>query len=176
MKSNYFYLVIISALAIVSSFIIVNTGENPKPSVFSQEIKSVNEQQSVEEIIVNKDIEGYEDKFEIYKEKVLQDIIINYSQINLDDYTKVEATAVLPSLLQEGKTNFEVESLIDLCWEKDNTVLGAKWLFVNGDKGYFLYKTPDGLDVAREIKRTDGIWELEKEQIKKGNIANWNEK
>lgn len=176
MKSNYFYLIIISALAIVSSFIIVNIGENPKPSVFEQDIKSVNEKQSVDEIIVNEDNEDYEDKFITYKEKVLHDILNNYSQINLEGFTKIEATDVLPSLLQEGKTNFEVESLIDICWEKDNTVLGAKWLFVNGDKGYFLYKTPDGLDVSREIKRTDGIWELEKEQIKKGSILNWNEK
>ena len=141
MKKVYFYLAITSALAMVSSFIIVNLNENPKSFVFAQEIESVNEQQNVAEMIVKKDDEDYEDKFIIYKEKVLHDILNNYSQINLDGFTKIEATDVLPSLLQEGKINLEVESLIDICWEKDNTVLGAKWLFVNGNKGYFLYKT-----------------------------------
>ncbi|WP_053362475.1 hypothetical protein [Bacillus sp. FJAT-27251] len=172
-KSNLFYLVITSV--IVLSFIIINFGGNPKSSVFAEETKAVNEQ-SIDEIIVNKDDEGYEDKFRLYKEEVLQDILTNYSQINLDGYTKVEATTVLPNLLQEGSMNFEVESLIDICWEKDNTVLGAKWLFVNGNEGYFFYKTPDGSNVVRTIKRTDGIWKLEKEQIKKGNIINWKEK
>ena len=176
MKKVYFYLAITSALAMVSSFIIVNLNENPKSFVFAQEIESVNEQQNVAEIIVKKDDEDYEDKFITYKEKVLHDILNNYSQINLDGFTKIEATDVLPSLLQEGKTNFEVESLIDICWEKDNTVLGAKWLFVNGDEGYFLYKTPDGSDVVRSIKRKDEVWRIEKEQIKKGKIINWNTK
>ena len=99
------------------------------------------------EIVAKKDDGDYEDKFKIYKEEVLHDILTNYSQINLDGFTKIEATSShegLPSLLQIGKMNTEVESLIDICWEKDDVVLGAKWLFVNGNKGYFLYKTPDG--------------------------------
>ena len=48
MKKNYFYLAITSVLAIVSSFIIINLNDNPKPFVSAQEIESMNEQQKVD--------------------------------------------------------------------------------------------------------------------------------
>ena len=71
------------------------------------------------------------------------DVLTNYSEIDLKDYIRIEATSShqgLPSLLQIGKTNTEVRILIDICWEKDNVVLGEKWLFVKGDKGYSCIK------------------------------------
>jgi len=124
----------------------------------------------------SEEVKIYKEKFEAYKEDLLRDVLTNYSELDLKDYIRIEATSShegLPSLLQIGNMNTEVESLIDICWEKDDVVLGEKWLFVKGDKGYFLYKTPDGSDVMRQIKRNGELWEVEKESVREGQKINW---
>lgn len=171
MKPTLSNLALMSFLA-GSSFLIPNVLDNQDSTALAQKTEPT----IIEE---NSDkAQDFKEKFEVYKEEILKDILTSYPELNLKDYTKIEATSShdgLPSLLQVGKKNTEVESLINICWEKDDLVLGEKWLFVKENKGYFLYKTPDGSNVIRQIERDNETWKVKKETIKEGRKINWTE-
>ena len=175
MKPVFLNLALTSVL-VGTSLLIFNLSDTENSIALEQKEEPIVKPAIEENSSKSEGVKIYKEKFEAYKEDILGDVLTNYSELDLRDYIRIEATSShegLPSLLQIGKTNTEVESLIDICWEKDDVVLGEKWLFVKGDKGYFLYKTPDGSDVMRQIKRNGELWEVEKESVREGQKINW---
>ena len=120
----------------------------------------------------------FEQDSETFNDKVFNDILKSYPELNTEGYKKIEATSSdkgLPSMLKVGANNEEIQNLIDIGWEKDNDTFGEKWLFLKDREGLFMYKKTDGSNVIRTIKKEGNIWILENEQTRKGSKPIWKE-
>jgi hypothetical protein len=112
-------------------------------------------------------IEKFEKRMKKFNDKVFNDII---SSFNLDlqgheGYTFEE----LDGLKKRGERDQAIISLQGLF---SRNSIGEPKVFINGNKGYFLYKETDGSNVKMELSKHFDVWLVTYEEEKKARVTN----
>ncbi|MGE8081470.1 hypothetical protein [Peribacillus loiseleuriae] len=114
-------------------------------------------------------IEEYEKKWTKFNEKILDDIFSSYN-LDLEGFNEVTFDDL--NNMKIGKKNEDIQSLQHLFVGNS---IGSMRLFLDGNRGYFLFKRINGNNVLKEINQMSngGLWGVMSEHEVKGKKIKW---